>query len=81
MSKPKVPQDKPSFETALAEIENIVVRIESGELSLEESLQAYRRGAELLRHCQGQLDEADRQLRMLDQDALKPFEPSPEEAR
>jgi exodeoxyribonuclease VII small subunit len=81
MSKSKVPQDKPSFETALAEIEHIVVRIESGELSLEESLQAYRRGAELLRHCQGQLDDADRQLRMLDQDALKPFEPSPEEAR
>ena len=81
MSKPKVAQDKPSFETALAEIEHIVVRIESGELSLEESLQAYRRGAELLRHCQGQLDEADRQLRILDQEALKPFEPSPDEAR
>ena len=81
MSKPKVAQDKPSFETALAEIEHIVVRIESGELSLEESLQAYRRGAELLRHCQGQLDEADRQLRILDQEALKPFEPAPDEAR
>ena len=81
MSKPKVAQDKPSFESAVAEIEHIVVRIESGELSLEESLQAYRRGAELLRHCQGQLDEADRQLRILDQEALKPFEPSPDEAR
>lgn len=81
MSKSRVPPETPSFESAVAEIERIVARIESGEMSLEESLQAYRRGAELLRHCQGQLADAEQQLRMLDQETLRPFEPAPDEAR
>jgi exodeoxyribonuclease VII small subunit len=81
MSKTKSPQDKPAFEVSLAEIEGIVARIESGQLSLDESLAAYRRGAELLKHCQGQLADAERQLRILDEDALKPFEPAAEDSR
>lgn len=81
MSKSRVPADKPAFETAVAEIEGIVGRIESGQLSLEESLHAYRRGAELLKHCQGQLDEAERQVRILDGDDLAPFEPAADEPR
>jgi exodeoxyribonuclease VII small subunit len=81
MSKPRVLPEKPSFENAVSEIEAIVARIEAGDLSLEESLAAYRRGAELLKHCQGQLDEAEFQLRVLDEDSLKPFEPPQEDAR
>jgi exodeoxyribonuclease VII small subunit len=81
MSKSKPSQDKPAFEVAVAEIEAIVARIEAGQLSLEESLAAYRRGAELLKHCQGQLADAERQLRILDEDALKPFEPAVDDSR
>ena len=43
------------FETAMAELEKIVAAMEAGQLSLEESLENYRRGAELLTLCQGQL--------------------------
>ena len=81
MSKTKPLPEKLPFEAAVAEIEGIVARIETGDLSLEESLAAYRRGAELLRHCQGRLEDAEQQLRILDADALKPFEASPEDAR
>ena len=81
MTRSKPTHDKPAFEVALAEIESIVTRIEAGQLTLEESLVAYRRGAELLKHCQGQLADAERQLKMLDDDALKPFEPAPDDAR
>lgn len=81
MSKTKTLPEKLSFEAAVAEIEGIVARIETGELSLEESLAAYRRGAELLRHCQGRLDDAEQQLRVLDDEALKPCAPGPDDAR
>lgn len=81
MTRSKPTQDKPAFEVALAEIESIVTRIEAGQLSLEESLTAYRRGAELLKHCQGQLADAEHQLKLLDGEALRPFEPAPDDAR
>jgi exodeoxyribonuclease VII small subunit len=48
------------FEAALAELEQIVQNMEGGRLPLEESLAAYRRGSELLRHCQQQLSDAER---------------------
>ena len=81
MTRSKPTPDKPAFEVALAEIEGIVSRIEAGQLTLEESLAAYRRGAELLRHCQGQLADAEQQLKILDGEALKPFDPAPDDAR
>jgi exodeoxyribonuclease VII small subunit len=59
------------FEAALAEIERIVQDMESGRLPLEESIVAYRRGSELLRHCQGQLGEAERRIRLLEDDDLR----------
>ena len=46
------------FETALAQIEEIIVRIESGEVGLEESLAEYERGVTLITHCRGKLDAA-----------------------
>ncbi|MDR3221477.1 MAG: exodeoxyribonuclease VII small subunit [Candidatus Accumulibacter sp.] len=59
------------FETALAEIEQIVQDMESGRLPLEESILAYRRGSELLRHCQKQLGEAERRIRIVEKDELR----------
>lgn len=63
MPKPSPPP--PSFEKALAELESIVLAMEDGKLTLEDSLAAYRRGVELLRHCQGTLADAERQIEAL----------------
>ncbi len=47
-----------SFEEALAELEKIVGRLESGQGSLDDAIKAYERGSELKKHCQKKLDEA-----------------------
>ena len=70
---PAVADDGPSFEAALAELEAIVERMEGGQLPLEESLTAYRRGAELLQRCQRQLADAERRIQILDNGTLREF--------
>ena len=55
-----------TFEDALAELENIVARLESGELTLEETLTLYERGQELAAWCNKMLDEAELRLEKLD---------------
>lgn len=55
----------PVFEDALAELEKIVTDMESGQLSLEESLAAYQRGTELLKLCQQKIQDAEQQVRVL----------------
>jgi exodeoxyribonuclease VII small subunit len=67
-SKPQKPQ---SFESALAEIEGIVAAMEAGQLPLEQSLAAYKRGAELLQYCQTQLQEAQQQVKILEAGTLQ----------
>jgi len=59
------------FETALAELENIVSSIEGGKLELEASIAAYKRGMELMKHCQAQLAAADEQIRILENGEFK----------
>lgn len=54
------------FETALSELENIVSSMEGGQLELEASIAAYKRGMALMQHCQGQLAEAEAQIRVLE---------------
>jgi exodeoxyribonuclease VII small subunit len=63
----------PTFESALAELETIVARMEDGQLPLEQSRAAYKRGAELLKLCQGQLADAQQQVKVLEAGALKNF--------
>jgi exodeoxyribonuclease VII small subunit len=58
-------QAAPDFETALAELEAIVARLEQGELPLEESLRQFERGVVLTRICQKALGEAERKIRVL----------------
>lgn len=65
-----LPQD---YETALAELEALVARMEEGSLTLEASLGAYRRGAELVTYCQRQLEKVEQQVQVLDGAALKPL--------
>jgi exodeoxyribonuclease VII small subunit len=48
-----------SFEAALAELERVVARLESGEVPLEESIALYARGAELKAHCEEKLKAAE----------------------
>lgn len=69
-SKPQKPQ---SFEAALAEIEGIVAAMEGGELPLEQSLAAYKRGAELLQYCQAQLRDAQQQVKIFESGTLQNF--------
>jgi exodeoxyribonuclease VII small subunit len=62
-----------SFEQALAELEKIVARMESGDLSLEQALAAHKRGLELARLCQGRLESAQQQVKVLEGEVLKPL--------
>jgi exodeoxyribonuclease VII small subunit len=72
-------QDSPTFEAALAELESIVVRMESGELTLEQSLAAYKRGARLLQVCQAALKDAQQQVKILEAGLLQDFAGGPEQ--
>lgn len=65
-----------SFEAALTELETIVAAMEAGQMPLEASLAAYKRGAELLQYCQSALQDAQQQVRILEADTLKNFPPS-----
>ena len=62
-----------SFEASLAELESIVQQMEGGSLSLEQSVEAYRRGAELIRHCRDTLTNVRQQVRILEDEVLQPF--------
>ena len=65
-----------SFEAALGELESLVAELEGGQLPLADALQAYRRGAELLQYAQGQLQAAQEQVKILEGDLLRNFEPA-----
>jgi len=67
------------FEEALAELEGIVRKMEDGDLSLDESLDAFERGVGLVRFCRKKLDDAQRKVELLLQDEkgnlhVEPFE-------
>ena len=63
----------PTFEAALAELEAIVARMESGELPLEGALAGYKRGAQLLQFCQSALKDAQQQVQILEAGLLQDF--------
>jgi exodeoxyribonuclease VII small subunit len=65
------------FEESLAELEQLVERMEQGNLSLEEALKSFERGIQLTRTCQKALQEAEQKVRILLEEngepILKPF--------
>jgi exodeoxyribonuclease VII small subunit len=63
----KDPTDK-KFESALDELEQVVEQLESGELSLEDSLGAFEKGVGLVRLCNQKLSEAEKKIEMLVRD-------------
>lgn len=58
-------ENRPSFEEALKELEEIVARLESGNLTLEKSLELYARGLELGKYCHEVLQNAEQQISVL----------------
>jgi len=61
--------DEPTFEEALERLEEIVSRLEEGEVPLEQSLQAYAEGTRLVRTCLDRLERAENMIRELGEGA------------
>jgi exodeoxyribonuclease VII small subunit len=82
MVKTMNPTDDLSFEAALVDLEAIVRVLEDGETGLEQSLVQYERGVGLLKHCYGQLRQAEQRILLLTgedgdgQPLTRPFEHS-----
>lgn len=55
----------PDFEQSMEELESLVVAMESGELSLEQSMERFERGIQLTRACQKSLSDAEQRVKML----------------
>ncbi|WP_371155573.1 exodeoxyribonuclease VII small subunit [Jannaschia sp. 2305UL9-9] len=58
-----------SFEQAISELEQVVNRLDSGDVPLDESIKLYERGAALKAHCEAKLTEADAKVRQITLDA------------
>ncbi|MDP1657207.1 MAG: exodeoxyribonuclease VII small subunit [Hylemonella sp.] len=71
-SAPSLPA---SYEAALAELEQLVSRLESGDMPLEQLLSGYQRGAELLKYCRDKLEAVEAQIKVLDEGTLKTWTP------
>ncbi|MDT8387034.1 MAG: exodeoxyribonuclease VII small subunit [Thiogranum sp.] len=71
-------QKTPDFETALAELEALVEKMEQGDMSLDDSLQQFERGVQLTRSCQQALQAAEQKVQLLleknGQEALEPLD-------
>ncbi len=59
------------YEHALAELDRLVVQMESGQLPLDQLLDGYRRGAELLNFCRARLQAVEEQVKVLEEGQLK----------
>jgi exodeoxyribonuclease VII small subunit len=62
----------PDFETAMRDLEELVERLEQGDMPLEESLAAFERGVMLTRACQSALKEAEQKVEILLKKAGEP---------
>ncbi len=70
------PKEPASYELALAELDRLVQQMEGGQLPLDQLLDAYRRGAELLAYCRARLQTVENQVKLLEDGQLKPWEPA-----
>jgi len=81
----KNPEEQPrTFESSLEALEQIVRRLESGDLPLERSLELFEQGIRLSRECQDRLSQAERRIEVLMRDskggtAVSPFAPGQQE--
>lgn len=72
MAKIKIAEPA-SYEAALEELEQLVARIESGQMPLEQLLSGYQRGATLLAFCRERLEAVQDQIKLLDAGKLQPW--------
>ena len=59
-----------SFEEAYSQLEELVAKLESGDMSLEESVSLFERGNELATHCQSLLDKAELRVKKINDDGV-----------
>lgn len=83
-NKKPEPAKKPDFERSLGRLEEVVRRLESANLSLDDAMKLFEEGVELSRECQKQLEEAEGRVEILLKKAdgklaAEPFEPETEE--
>jgi exodeoxyribonuclease VII small subunit len=64
-SKKLIGKEPQNFEQALGELEALVAAMESGDMTLEESLQAFETGVRLTRECQQTLQQAEQKVQLL----------------
>jgi len=81
---PKKKISTPDFETAIAELEQLVETLEQGDISLEDSLKHFERGIVLTRTCQKALQDAEQKVQILTQnksgeETLEDFTPDDKE--
>ncbi|MCZ8094545.1 MAG: exodeoxyribonuclease VII small subunit [Acidovorax sp.] len=69
--KTELPHEPASYEAALEELEQLVARIESGQMPLDQMLAGYQRGAVLLAFCRKRLDAVQDQIKVLDEGSLQ----------
>jgi exodeoxyribonuclease VII small subunit len=63
-----------SYEEAVQELEQLMAKLESGQLPLDQLLTHYQRGASLLTYCRERLAAIENQISVLDEGALKPWD-------
>jgi exodeoxyribonuclease VII small subunit len=63
-----------SYEEAVLELEQLLAKLESGQLPLDQLLTHYQRGAELLVYCRERLAAIENQISVLDEGTLKPWD-------
>ena len=68
---PPVPKEPASYEAALAELDRLVLQMEAGQMPLDQLLDGYRRGAELLAFCKTRLQAVEDQVKVLEDGQLK----------
>ncbi len=68
-----VPPPPASYEEALGELDRLVAAMEGGQLPLDQLLQSYQRGAELLGFCRARLDAVEQQVKVFEEGQLKPW--------
>jgi exodeoxyribonuclease VII small subunit len=61
-----MPKQAKTFESALKRLEEIVSRMESGDISLDESIKSLEEGSELVKYCLNKLDDAEKKVKNLD---------------